>query len=228
MSESERIARAYELMEAHAGSRWSLANRGNQAILAERRAAFHRLLDRAGLVPLAGRRVLEVGSGTGTELAWLVSVGAEPALMHGVDLLPHRVEAARRAFPDIDFIAANAERLEFADATFDLVLALTVFSSILERGMAQGVASEIVRVVKPGGHLLWYDVRYDSVRNPNVKAVPRSMVHELFPTFEGRLETITLLPPLARRLGPATPIAYPMLSRVPPLRSHLVGLLRAV
>jgi len=37
---------------------------------------------------------------------------------------------------------------------------------------------------------------------------------------------VTLLPPLARRLGPATPLAYPVLAALPPLRSHLIGLLR--
>ncbi|HEX9363009.1 MAG TPA: hypothetical protein VGA47_04425 [Candidatus Dormibacteraeota bacterium] len=38
MSETDRIARAYSEMEG-VGDRWSLANRGNQCILAERRSA---------------------------------------------------------------------------------------------------------------------------------------------------------------------------------------------
>lgn len=105
-------------------------------------------------------------------------------------------------------------------------MAITVFSSILDASMARNVAAEIERVMKPGGGLLWYDVRYDSVSNPNVKAVTRRRIAELFPDLHGRLRTATLLPPLARRLGQATSAAYPALAMMPPLRSHLVGFLR--
>jgi ubiquinone/menaquinone biosynthesis C-methylase UbiE len=226
MSETERIARAYEEMDARVGDRWSLGNAGNRRILTERRAAFARLLERAGWLPLDGRRVLEVGSGRGKELAWLRELGARSSDLVGVDLLPDRVEVARRAYPEIEFHQGNAEHLEFADASFDLVMAVTIFSSILDRAMAENVAREIVRVLRPGGGLLWYDVRYDSNSNPNVKAVSRARLAELFPDLRGQVETVTLLPPLARRLGPATTVAYPVLALAPPLRSHLVGLLR--
>ncbi len=162
----------------------------------------------------------------GAELAWLVELGAQAATLTGVDLLPDRVAAAQRSFPDIRFLAGNAEHLEFGDAEFDLVLAITVFSSILDPTMARNVAAEVVRVLSPGGALLWYDVRYDSVSNRNVRAVTATRVHELFPSLEGKVQTVTLLPPLARRLGPLTGAAYPVLSRLRPLRSHLIGLLR--
>lgn len=225
VSETDRIARAYRDLEQRAGSRWSGANKGNQAILAERRSLTRRLLDDVGWIPLGDREVLEVGSGHGSELAWLRELGASYSHLVGVDLLPNRVEAARTMYPEIDFHLGNAEHLEFADERFDLVMAFTVFSSIFDRTMAANIASEIVRVLRPGGALLWYDVRYDST-NRNVKAVRARQVRALFPDLQGELATITLLPPFARRLGPLTRIGYPLLSRVPPLRSHLLGLLR--
>jgi SAM-dependent methyltransferase len=226
VSETERIARAYAELEARGGSRWSLANPGNRMILAERRREFRRLLEEGGFIPLHDRMVLEVGSGTGGELAWLTEIGASPARLTGVDLLEDRVAVARREHPAIRFQQGNAEHLEFADGAFDLVMAITIFSSILDRTMAANVASEIVRVMRPGGGLLWYDVRYDSVSNANVKAVSAARVRELFPGLRGSLLGVTLLPPLARRLGPATGVLYPALASLPPLRSHLVGLLR--
>ena len=106
------------------------------------------------------------------------------------------------------------------------ISAITIFSSILDRGMADNVASEIVRVMRPGGALLWYDVRYDSVSNASVKGVGHARIRNLFPALHGSLRSVTLLPPLARRLGPATGVLYPTLASLPPLRSHLVGLLR--
>jgi hypothetical protein len=37
---------------------------------------------------------------------------------------------------------------------------------------------------------------------------------------------MTVLPPIARRLGVTTPLLYPMLEAIPVLRSHLVGRLQ--
>ena len=226
MTETERIARAYKEMEARAGARWSLANPGNRKILSERRRVIRHLFRRRGWLPLGDRRVLEVGSGTGWELAQMVELGARAEHLVGVELLPDRVANARRAYPTIEFHQANAEKLDFSDSTFDVVMAITIFSSILDRGMADNVASEIVRVMRPGGALLWYDVRYDSVSNASVKGVGHARIRNLFPALHGSLRSVTLLPPLARRLGPATGVLYPTLASLPPLRSHLVGLLR--
>jgi SAM-dependent methyltransferase len=224
MSETDRIARAYQDLEERAGGRWSQANRGNQAIVAEQRRMVARLLGGMGWVPVGERDVLEVGSGGGGTLASLCDLGADPRHLVGVDLLGDRVAAARKAFPEIEFRQGNAERLDFPDSSFDLVLAFTVFSSIHDRSMARNVAREITRVLSPGGALLWYDVRYNST-NRNVRAVTRARIGELFPTLRAELHTVTLLPPLARRLGPLTGAGYPVLAAMPPLRSHLIGLL---
>jgi len=225
VSETDRIARAYRELEEHSG-RWDSRNQGNQAILAERRRLTKRLLERAGFVPLGDRRALEVGSGRGGELAWLRELGASAKNLAGIDLLPDRVAAASSAYPDFDFRTGNAEHLPFPDGSFDLVLAITIFSSIFDAGMAANVAREIVRVMRPGAGLLWYDFRYDSPANRNVHAVTAGRVRGLFPELRGTLSSLTVLPPLARRLGPLAPAAYPVLAALPPMRSHLLGLLR--
>jgi ubiquinone/menaquinone biosynthesis C-methylase UbiE len=194
--------------------------------LAERRRLTRRLLEQEGWLPLGDRRVLDVGSGGGAELAWFRELGASESRLAGIDLLPDRVEVARRAYPQLEFHLGNAEHLPFPDASVDLVLAYTVFSSILDPEMAANVAAEIRRVMRPGGGFLWYDFRYNSPANRNVRGVSATRVRSLFPGLKGELHGVTLLPPLARRLGLITPIAYPALASIPPLRSHLLGLLR--
>ena len=226
MTETDRIARAYRELEATAGSRWDLRNHGNRLVLAERRRLAAKLLERAGWIPLSDRRVLEVGCGGGSELAWMLEVRASPSNLVGLDLLLDRVAVARRAYPQLDFHVGNAEHLDFPDRSFDVVMAFTVFSSILDESMARNVASEIHRVLRPGGGLLWYDFRYNSPANRNVRGVGSRRVRDLFPALQGDLHTVTVLPPLVRRLGPLTAPAYPVLTSVPPLRSHLMGLLR--
>ncbi|HXJ47524.1 MAG TPA: class I SAM-dependent methyltransferase, partial [Candidatus Acidoferrum sp.] len=226
VSETDRIARAYRELEAGAGSRWDLSNHGNRMVLAERRRLASKLLGEAGWIPLSDRRVLEVGCGGGSELGWMLELGASPSSLVGVDLLPDRVAAARRTYPKLEFHMGNAEQLDFPDGSFDLVMAFTVFTSILDESMARNVASEIQRVLRPGGGLLWYDFRYNSPANHNVRGVGSQRVRDLFPELQGDLHSITLLPPLARRLGPLTAPAYHALASLPPLRSHLMGLLR--
>jgi hypothetical protein len=91
--------------------------------------------------------------------------------------------------------------------------------------MAHNVAREACRVLKPGGAVLWYDFRYNNPWNPHVRGITRQQIHQLFPGLEMDLRTITLLPPLARHLGRMTPILYPLLAAIPPLRTHYLGLL---
>ena len=123
------------------------------------------------------------------------------------------------------FCRANAEQLGFPDGAFDLVLLFTVFTSILDDRMARSVAREVERVLKPGGAVVWYDFRYDNPWNPNVRGMTKATIRSLFADFELKLQMVTLLPPLARRLGRATSILYPVLAAVPLLRTHYLGLL---
>ncbi len=224
--EVQRIQRVYQGYQESgaATTRWDKRNPGNRAIVAERQSAVRRLLRDRGWLPLTDRRVLEVGCGAGAELARLLELGAEPKNLYGVDLLAERISDARARYPGLHFGVANAEHLGFPDSHFDLVMAFTLFSSILDGVMARQIATEIVRVLKPGGAVLWYDFRYDNPRNPNVRGVPRPRIEALFPESQLRLRSTTLLPPLARRLGRATPLIYPMLAIVPLLRTHYVGL----
>lgn len=205
------------------GAKWRLTNAGNRAILAERRLATRSALSECGLLPLAGRRVLEVGSGVGGELAWLLELGARPEDLVGVDLLADRVAEARIEHPDLRFEVADGQRLEFPKAAFDLVLALTLFSSILDPVRRSAVAAEMRRLLRPGGAILWYDVRVGNPRNANLLAMTRAELERLFPTMRVKARSITVAPPLARRLGPLSGPLYPILATIPVLRSHLIA-----
>jgi ubiquinone/menaquinone biosynthesis C-methylase UbiE len=169
--------------------------------------------------------VLEVGCGSGGGLRTLLALGATPARVCGVDLLPDRIAEARKAFPECRLAVGNAEHLEYSSQSFDLVVAFTVFSSILSDEMARNLASEISRVLRPGGDMLWFDFRVNNPWNKQVRGVSRRQLRSLFPGFKGSLVSICLLPPLARRLGRWTAMLYPVLAGLPFLRTHWLGLL---
>lgn len=225
--EVQRLTQVYQTYQTSATvqAQWTEHNRGNRAIIQERSRYLQGLLQTQGYWPLTQRRLLDIGCGAGRILGNFLAWGAQPHNLYGVDLLPDRIAAAQQAFPDLHFQQANAERIEFPASTFDLVLLFTVFTSILDLQMAHNVAAEVQRVLKPGGAVIWYDFRYNNPYNPHVRGMTRAKIQQLFPEFTLHLRTVTLLPPLARRLGALTPLFYPLLTRLPLLRTHYLGLL---
>jgi ubiquinone/menaquinone biosynthesis C-methylase UbiE len=225
--EIRRIKRVYADREASAAVRAQLdsGNAGNVQIVREQRNRLEQLLHRAPF-PLDQARVLDVGCGSGLVLGWLHDVGVPEENLFGIDLLPNRIEAAQQRFPRFTFAVANAEDLSFPGGSFDLVVTFTVFSSILDRAVAENVARSIRRVLRIGGAVVWYDIRYPNPWNADVRAMTTPRIRRLFSDFAMNLEPITVIPPVARRLGPLTGSAYPVLAAVPLLRSHYLGFLQ--
>ena len=225
-SEIDRLRRVYASYEQNPGThaRWDRHNPGNQAIDDERRRVMVRLLGAHGLLPPRGR-VLDVGSGSGHVLEAFQHLGVPASDLYGVDLLPDRIAAAQRRYPDIHFVCCNAEELPFPDEHFVLALMFTVIGSILEPKMVRNVAREATRVVQPGGAILWYDLCVDNPYNPHVRGVTAPRIAALFPGLQLHLQRVTLLPPLARRLGRMAPVLYPLLAALPFLCTHYLGLL---
>jgi SAM-dependent methyltransferase len=225
--EISRVRRVYRgYAERGRGAReWAPDHPGNRAMVDERTRVLASLLERSGHWPLARRRVLDLGCGDGEVLAGLVRWGALPARLTGVDVRADAVVRARARWPELRFAVADGTLLPHRDASFDLVLCFTLFTSILDEDVARRVAGEVRRVLRPGGALLWYDFRVGNPWNPHVRGMTRRHLRELFPGWSGTLRLVTLLPPLARRLNSLTPLLYPVLAALPPLRTHWAGLL---
>lgn len=226
-SEERRLKEVYRgySEDGRMSGRWSSANPGNQAMVRERRQVIHKLFSVCGFADLGQCAILDIGCGTGGELFSLTQWGADPHRLHGVDLLPDRISLARKNYPEIDFICGNAESLEYADGTFDLVMLFTVFSSIMEETMAHGIANEIRRVLKTKGGVLIYDFCFKNPYNRNVRGINSRDLTRYFPGYQLHARSVTLLPPLARKLGGWTDRLYPILAAIPFLRTHQVTLL---
>jgi SAM-dependent methyltransferase len=225
--EKKRIQRAYERYDEQPSERAKrdLSNPGTRRIIAERDAELKRLLAQTGLLPGGNPRVLDVGCAHGYVLAKLIEWGAESTRLNGIDLLPDRVEVARTQCPGARIDVGSADQMPYPDASFELVIASTLFSSILDNAMSKRVASEIVRVLVPNAVVFWFDSRYGNPSNPDVRGISRRRVADLFPGCRLEIRSLTLLPPLARRLGRTTGVLYPLLTLLPPLRARLVGLI---
>ena len=173
------------------------------------------------------KKILEVGCGTGHWLREFIKWGARPENITGVDLLPDRVAEAKQLCSEaVRIQCGSAAEPAFPDATFDLVLQSTVFTSILDLGLKQQIAAEMLRVVKREGLILWYDFHVNNPRNPDVLGVKKREIFRLFPGCQIKLRPITLPPPLVRLLAPYSWLACYVLAKIPCLCTHYLGIIQ--
>jgi ubiquinone/menaquinone biosynthesis C-methylase UbiE len=102
-----------------------------------------------GFNEFAGKRLLEVGCGMGTDLLQFARGGA---ICTGVDLTPRSVEISSLHFGlygmRADFVLADGERLPFGDDSFDVVYSNGVLHHTPDTAQA---VRELHRVLKPEG-----------------------------------------------------------------------------
>jgi hypothetical protein len=61
--------------------------------------------------------------------------------------------------------------------------------------MKRKIASEMIRVLKNDGMIIWYDYHINNPQNPDVRGVKRKEIYELFPNYEIVLKTCYACPP---------------------------------
>jgi arsenite methyltransferase len=108
----------------------------------------------------AGERVLDVGSGAGTDSLVAAQMVGHGGRVTGIDMTPEmlakaRAAAAEAGLENVEFLEADAERLPFDDESFDVVISNGVIDLIPDK---DAVFSELARVLVPGGRLQIADV----------------------------------------------------------------------
>lgn len=155
--------------------------------------ALRRLFDRleAHLDAADGARVLDLGCGRGERSVDLLRRGA---VVDGIDISPvytSQAEAAARAagFDDdrFTFVAGDAHRLPYDDATFDLV----VGDGILHHLDLDVALGEIHRVLKPGGRALFREPLLDNLMLKAFRALtPSARTEDELPLSAEALDQI--------------------------------------
>jgi arsenite methyltransferase len=112
-----------------------------------------------------GERVLDLGSGAGTDSLIAAQMVGDEGHVTGIDMTPEMLSKARAAAAEmgasnVDFIESEAEQLPFPDESFDVVISNGVIDLIPDK---DAVFAELFRVLTPGGHIQIADV---TIQNP--------------------------------------------------------------
>ena len=113
----------------------------------------------------AGERVLDLGSGAGTDSLIAAQMVGEQGHVTGIDMTQEMLAKARAAAAEmgatnVEFVEGEAERLPFPDASFDVVTSNGVIDLIPDK---DAVFIELFRVLAPGGRIQVADV---TIQNP--------------------------------------------------------------
>lgn len=122
----------------------------------------------AGLVPLDGQRIIELGCGSAALARALLS--RHPgSRVTGLEV-DERQLAKNRAAPQagLEFVAAGAQAIPFPDAAFDLALMLKSLHHVPMPLLSQAL-DEVARVVRGGGHLYVSEPVYAGALNELIR-----------------------------------------------------------
>jgi SAM-dependent methyltransferase len=225
--EEARIRSVYERRKAEIPKeRYSYFSPGNLLHVQERERRVLALLARHAQLPLQEMKILEVGCGAGFWLREFIKWGACPENLVGLDLLRDRIEECKRLCPSaVKVHCGNAASIDSPADGFDLVLQSTVFSSVLDVATRRQMANEMVRVLRHGGIIIWYDLFMNNPKNADVRGIDQNEIRALFPKCKVTSSRITLAPPLARSLASHAWTICELLASLRILDTHLLAVI---
>lgn len=152
--------------------RWS----GATYVVAERQQMLRRaVVDFAG-IRLDTAQILDVGCGTGGDLAFWHEQGVNQGRLFGTEILPERAAVAAAQLPTATIVPVDGFTLPFDQGAFQVVSASMVLSSIVDDGARALLFAEMLRVTSPGGLVAVYDFRVRKPGNRSVVAMSRRRI----------------------------------------------------
>ncbi len=233
MTEADRETAEIDRIREEYRSRLQRLPSDSYALWREENLYFHsriaracvRLLRRNGVFPIFDTRIADIGCGEGRWLLEFLQWGAISNNVYGLDLVPERLRAAQKRLAGAHLLCGDARQLPWPNGSFDIVTQFVVFSSVLEDSMRRKMAAEMLRVLRPGGRILWFDTRRNNPRNRALRGVTERQIRTLFPDCGIQCSKAIPVPFLARAVARRSWLAALALEKVPFACTHLVALI---
>jgi ubiquinone/menaquinone biosynthesis C-methylase UbiE len=203
MNDINRLRNEYEDRKRRLADKdiYTWFNQVHLFMVHQRQRAILTAIRKRGITDLSNISILEMGCGAGGVLIEYLGFGASPENLFGVDLLFDRLCHAHHVLQGSSLTNADGQTLPFPAQTFELVLQSTAVSSILDSEIRRNICADMLRVLKPGGMILWYDFWLNPT-NPQTRGIRPAEIRSLFPNCKFEFHKITLAPPIARKVIP--------------------------
>lgn len=124
---------------------------------------------------LKGKKVLEIGVGNGKTLKAIIK--QKPKTVVAIDFSSEALEISKKLFTKVKFIKADVKNLPFSDNEFDVIICYYVLNNLLKKERQKAV-SEMFRVIKDGGKILFEDFAIEDFRQKETKIVEENTIEK--------------------------------------------------
>ncbi len=126
-----------------------------------------------------GCTVLDVGSGTGVLIPFLLNAVGPEGKIYALDISPAMLERSKaKGFPNVEYVCAPVEKMPFSDGCFDAVLCFNSFPHFIEQATA---VREMARVLVDGGRLVIAHLLSREALNECHSHLGGAIAHDLLP-----------------------------------------------
>jgi len=130
----------------------------------------------------AGQHVLDVGTGTGILIPFLHKALGAKGHITAIDYAPNMVGICKTKYahlPNVSIIVANAEKLQFPDASFDAVTCFGLFPHLDNKKAA---LDQFHRVLKSKGRLIIAHALSSAEIKSHHQSAPQAVANDVLPT----------------------------------------------
>ncbi len=194
---------------------------GDILINVERDRYLHKLAVKENILS-ENNEILDFGCGEGFVMELFNNWGMSPHFLTGVDISNKRITNAKLIFPKFNFFHID-NSLPFDDEKFSAIIVSTVFSSIRNNQERAFWASELNRVLKSNGVIIFYDMKINNPFNAKTKKVLLSDLKDLFNGYEVNYWTLTVWPHFARLISNFSIKLYSIMTKLKFLHTHFIA-----
>ncbi len=147
-------------------------------------------------------------------------MGVEPSCLYGNDIMPNRIEEAKKRLPTMAHLECNNFlEASYQENFFDCISLYTVLSSILDLDFQKALIQKAKSLLNPGGAIIIYDFVYNNPANPDVRGIDIEFLKKIFGPVSYSIKKATIIPPLARTFN-KFPAILRLMSVCSFLKSH--------